>query len=97
VALASAGVAVQFVEASGMPLGVGEHAYGSIFHTLGGILVLLMAGAIVALAMVLWWAVRGLYTVRRYATVAHVARLYTAVTVMWLIGFATLYLGPYLT
>jgi cytochrome c oxidase subunit I+III len=80
-----------------MTFGVGNHSYGSIFHTVSGFLLLVTGGAIVTLAMVLWWTFRGLYTTRRYATVNNVARLYTSVAVMWVVGFATLYLGPYLT
>jgi cytochrome c oxidase subunit I+III len=96
-AFAVAGTIVQFIDATGMTFGVGAHAYGSIFHTLSGFLLLLTGGAVATLAMVLWWTIRGLYTVRRYATVRNVARVYTSVAVMWVIGFATLYLGPYLT
>ncbi|MDQ4029051.1 MAG: cytochrome c oxidase subunit 3, partial [Actinomycetota bacterium] len=95
--LACAGVVVQYIDAAGMGFGVGTHAYGSIFHTLTGFLVVLAGGAIIALSMVLWWTLRGQYTVRRYATVRNVVRLYTAVAVMWVVGFATLYMGPYLT
>jgi cytochrome c oxidase subunit I+III len=95
--LTVAATIVQVIDVAGMGFGVGTHAYGSIFHTLSGFLVLLMAGVIVTLAMVLWWTLRGLYTVRRYATVANVYRLHTAAAGMWVIGFATLYLGPYLT
>lgn len=95
--LAGTGAIVQFIEFAGMGFGVGGHAYGSMFHTLSGFLLLAAGGAIVSLAMVLWWTIRGLYTVRRFATVTNVVRLYTAVTVMWVIGFATLYVGPYLT
>jgi len=95
--LACAGVVVQYIDAAGMGFGVGTHAYGSIFHTLTGFLVVLAGGAIIALSMVLWWTLRGQYTVRRYATVRNVVRMYTAVAVMWVVGFTTLYMGPYLT
>jgi cytochrome c oxidase subunit I+III len=44
----------------------------------------------------LFWALRGLYTARRHAAVANVVRFYTAMVAVWVIGFATIYLGPYL-
>jgi cytochrome c oxidase subunit I+III len=39
----------------------------------------------------------GRYTARRHASVANIARFWAAMVVIWLAGFATLYLGPMLT
>ena len=47
--------------------------------------------------MALYWAVRGIYTSRRYAYVANVVTFWTGASVVWIAGFATLYLAPYLT
>ena len=80
-----------------MDFGATAHAYGSIFHTLAGFIGVITVGGIVMLAMALYWAVRGQYTQRRHATVANVARFWTAAVVIWVAGFGTLYLGPYLT
>jgi cytochrome c oxidase subunit I+III len=47
--------------------------------------------------MTAFWAIQGLYSARRHAPVANITRAWTAAVVVWVIGFATLYLGPYLT
>jgi cytochrome c oxidase subunit I+III len=54
-------------------------------------------GAMIAVAMMLFWAIRGLYTVRRHAAIANVARFWALMVVVWVVGFGTLYLGPHLT
>jgi cytochrome c oxidase subunit I+III len=95
--LAGAGAVVQAVDVSRMAIGPGAHAYGSIFAALTGFAYLVVVGAMIMLAMILYWAVRGLYTVRRHAAVANVTRLHTAAVAMWVIAFGTLYLGPLLT
>jgi cytochrome c oxidase subunit I+III len=73
------------------------HAYGSIFYTLTGFVFLTAIGAMIMVTMSLYWAIRGQYTVRRHANVANVARFWAAMVVMWVVGFAVLYLGPHLT
>ena len=95
--LAIAGLAIQYRELTTMDFGATAHAYGSIFHTLAGFIGVITVGGIAMLAMALYWAVRGHYTQRRHATVANVARFWTAAVVIWIAGFGTLYLGPYLT
>jgi len=55
------------------------------------------SGGLITVGLTLYWALRGQYTARRHANVANVARLWAAVVVMWVVGFGTLYLGPYLT
>ena len=60
----------------------------------------ILSGVIIALivvALTLYWAVRGQYTARRHANVANVARFWAAMVVIWVVGFATMYLGPHLT
>ena len=74
-----------------------ENAYASIFHTPAGFVVLAAVAAMIMVLSALYWAVRGQYTVRRHATVANIARFWAAMVVMWVVGFATIYLGPYLT
>ena len=95
--LALAGVVLQFRELTTMAFGATTHAYGSIFHTLAGFVGVITVGGMAMLAMATYWAVRGQYTVRRHATVANIARFWTAAVVIWVAGFGTLYLGPYLT
>ena len=48
-------------------------------------------------ALTLYWAFKEQYTIRRHVPVLNVARFWTATVVIWLVGFATLYLTPDLT
>jgi cytochrome c oxidase subunit I+III len=95
--LAAAGAVVQGRDISGMAIGPGTHAYGSVFATLTGFAYVVLVGALIMLAMILFWALRGQYNVRRHANIANVRMLHTAAVIMWLITFGTLYLGPLLT
>ncbi|CCG03916.1 cbb3-type cytochrome c oxidase subunit I [Blastococcus saxobsidens] len=95
--LAGSGVVVQVVDLVRLDVGWTAHAYGSIFYTLAGFVVVVAMAALIMLAMVVFWASRGTYTYRRYAPIANVARLWMAMAVVWVLGFATLYLGPALT
>ncbi len=99
VALLLAGVAavVQWVDISGLDYHGTTHAYGSIFFTLAGFVSAVALGAVIALAMTLYWALRGLYTHQRHAPIANVARFWAAMVAIWVVGFGTLYLGPLLT
>ncbi|MDP9021819.1 MAG: cbb3-type cytochrome c oxidase subunit I, partial [Actinomycetota bacterium] len=93
--LSAAGV--QLWDVSQVGFGLGDHAYGSIFHTLNGFLVTVFAAATIMVGSVAFWATRGMYNRRRYAPVTNVARAWTAMVVVWLAGYGTLYLGPHLT
>jgi len=95
--LAAGGMVVQWWDIVGLTFGGTDHAYGSIFFTLVGFVSVVAAGAMIMLAMIVFWAVRGEYTDRRHAAIANVARFWTAMVVVWLIGYGVLYLGPRLT
>jgi len=95
--LAAGGAVVQWLDIARLGLHGTTHAYGSIFFTLAGFISTVAAGAMIMLALTLYWAIRGLYTARRHATIANVARFWTAMVVVWVVGFGTLYLGPHLT
>ena len=95
--LAASAAAVQILDISNLGFGGTAHAYGSIFYTLSGFIAVVTAGAMIMVAMTLVWAVRGLYTGRRHAAVTNVVRFFDAMVVIWVVGFGTLYLGPYLT
>ncbi len=96
-ALAGAGVVVQATQLAGTPFGTTDHAYGAIFHTLGSFVVGVALVAMLMVGSTVFWAIRGLYTSRRHAAVANVARFWTAMIVIWVVGIATLTLGPRLT
>jgi cytochrome c oxidase subunit I+III len=95
--LALAGAAVQRSDVAQLGFGIGDHAYGSIVLTLSGFITVVFVAAVVMGGTVLFWALRGAYDVRRYAAVANVSRLWTAMVLIWVIGFGTLALGPHLT
>jgi cytochrome c oxidase subunit I+III len=93
----SAAIVVQTVDLVRLDFGWTAHAYGSIFYTLSGFVLLVAVGVTIMSVMVLYWALRGLYTSRRHAAVANVARFWTAAQVIWIAGFGTVYFGPHLT
>jgi cytochrome c oxidase subunit I+III len=95
--LAAGGTVVQGLGIAQLGLHGTTHAYGSIFFTLTGFAYTVALGALIMLALTLSWAIRGVYTPRRHAAVTNVARFWTAMVVVWVVGFATLYLGPHLT
>ncbi|MEX0658183.1 MAG: cbb3-type cytochrome c oxidase subunit I [Egibacteraceae bacterium] len=96
-AMAAGGVAVQWVDIAQTGVVARAHAYGSIFFTISGFLAVVAGGAMIMLAMVVFWAVRGLYTSRRHASIANVVRFWSAMVIMWLAGFGTLYVAPHVT
>jgi cytochrome c oxidase subunit I+III len=96
-ALAGGGVVVQLLDLARLGFGWTNHAYGSIFFLLAGFVAMVAAAALIVVALTLYWAVRGQYTARRHANVANIARFWAAMVVIWVVGFATLYLGPQLT
>jgi cytochrome c oxidase subunit I+III len=95
--LAGVGVVIQIQDLVAMDFGWTQHAYGSIFFLLAGFVLVVTVGTIVMGAMTLYWALKGLYTSRRYSTIANITRFWTAMAAMWVIGFGTLYVGPHLT
>jgi cytochrome c oxidase subunit I+III len=96
-ALAGGGAVVQLLDIAGLGFGWNDHAYGSIFFLLAGFVGGVAVAALIVMALTLYWAISGYYTVRRHANVANIARFWAAMVVIWVVGFATLYLGPRLT
>jgi cytochrome c oxidase subunit I+III len=95
--VSAAATVVQIVDLVGLDFGWTQHAYGSIFFTLGGFVIVVSAGTMIMAAMVLYRAHHRLYTTRRHAAVTNVANFWMASEVIWIVGFATLYLAPRLT
>ena len=96
-ALAGGGAVVQLLDIAGLGFGWTDHAYGSIFFLLAGFVVMVAVAALIVVALTLYWAIGGHYTARRHANVTNIARFWAAMVVIWVVGFATLYLGPQLT
>ncbi|MBY5164373.1 cbb3-type cytochrome c oxidase subunit I [Salsipaludibacter albus] len=97
IGLAIGAIVVQAADLLGSGPSGTATAYGSIVTTLTGFLVTVLAAAVVMLLLVLFWAIRGLYTERRHAPIANVVRFHVAAAVIWVLGVVTLYGGPYLT
>jgi cytochrome c oxidase subunit I+III len=95
--LAGAGFVVQALDLAGIEFGGTETAFGSIFFTLAGFAITVLGGALIMGVLLLFWSVRGQYTSRRHANVANIVRFWTAATVVWVIAYGTIYLGPKLT
>ena len=72
------------------------NAYASIFYTLGGFLIALLACGVGMCLLVSLWAWRDEYTRRRCVAVGNLVWYWYALLAGWLVGFGTLYLGPLL-
>jgi cytochrome c oxidase subunit I+III len=96
-ALAGGGAVVQVLDLARLDFGWTDHAYGSIYFLLAGFVVMVAAAALIVVGLTLYWAIGGQYTARRHANVANITRFWAAMVVIWVVGFATLYLGPHLT
>jgi cytochrome c oxidase subunit I+III len=73
------------------------NAYASIYYTLGGFLIALLAAGVVMGLLVLFWAWRGQYSRRHHIAVGNLLWYWYALVAGWLVGFGTLYLAPLLT
>ncbi|MGI8517251.1 MAG: cytochrome c oxidase subunit I [Acidimicrobiia bacterium] len=93
----SLGMAGLILELGRLPFDSKLHAYGSIFYTLAGFVAVVGFAALVMGALTLYWTIRGEYSARRHVPVLNVTRFFTAAAVIWVIGFAVLYLTPRLT
>ncbi|NND73641.1 MAG: cytochrome c oxidase subunit I [Ilumatobacter sp.] len=96
-ACAVAAVALLAVDLASADFGPGDHAYGSIFHTLGAFTIVLASVAVVMSVSTLVYAVRGHYSARRFSPVDNVARFWAATGVIAAISITVLYGAPYLT
>jgi cytochrome c oxidase subunit I+III len=74
-----------------------DHAYGSIFHTLGGFLVGITFVSVVMGVVMLTDALRGRFSQRRYSWVDNLTRFWIGTSTMALIGLVVLYGTPWLT
>ncbi len=88
---------VQVLDLQGLGFGATEHAYGSIFYTLGGFALAVMSGGLIFGGLAAYWSVRPGFTARRHTPVTNLARYWAALVVIWIGGFGTLYVGPWVT
>ncbi len=94
--LTGAGVLQSYALGS-LPFDSKTHAYGSIFYTVGGFVLVVAGAAVVMGLLTISWTWRGEYTARRHAPVENVVRFWLATVVVSAVGFGVLYLTPYLT
>ncbi|MEO2109195.1 MAG: cytochrome c oxidase subunit I [Actinomycetota bacterium] len=86
-----------FLHINGLEFDSKTHAYGSIYHTLAGFLLLMVVIGAVMTTMMAVWAVQGHFTNHRHVPVTNTATWWAAISVIWVIGAATLGLGPVVT
>ncbi len=79
------------------PFAASDHAYGSIFHTLGGFVVVVTFISFVMGVVTLVDALRGRFSARRFSWVDNVSRFWVATAVFAAIGLAVLYGTPWMT
>jgi cytochrome c oxidase subunit I+III len=94
--LGAAALALSVYEFSQFGFEWSIHAYASIFYTLGGFLIALLASGVGMSLLVGFWAWRDEYTRRRCVAVGNLVWYWYALLAGWVVGFGTLYLGPLL-
>jgi cytochrome c oxidase subunit I+III len=97
VVLAMAAIVIQSRALLDSELGWTEHAYMSITALIGGFVAAALVAACVMAALVLYWSTRGHYSARRHTVPANVSLFWLGMCAVWLIGSATILLGPRLT
>ena len=97
IALSSVAAVLQVFDFVRLTFSATGHAYGSIFYTLGGFVIAMVAIGTVINAVVAYQAWRNRFSARRHAPIVNAARFATAAAVTWAIGMTVLYLTPRLT
>ena len=96
-ALTAAGGLIQVADLRTLDFSAQDHAYGSIVYVVAGAMVALALVGCVIDGVVLSAAVRGHFTPRRHAAIINAHRYAMVLAGLWAIGAATLYLTPRLT
>jgi cytochrome c oxidase subunit I+III len=94
--LSLAYLVLQGVEFARLDFGLGEHAYGSIFYVLAGVVAGHVLVALVMSGVVQLRSWLGHFTAQRYAAVQHVALHFYFNAAAAAVAFVTLYFAPYL-
>ena len=79
------------------PFASSDHSYASIFHTLGGYVVVVTFIALVMSISTFVYAVRGHYSARRFSPVDNITRFWMATGVIAVVSIVVLYGAPVLT
>jgi cytochrome c oxidase subunit I+III len=88
---------IQIFDFTRLGFGVNFHAYGSLFHILGGFAFIVLGSALIMNLALQYWAARGEHTREDHIGIENVALFWYAAVITWLLIFATLYGVPYLT
>lgn len=78
-----------------LPFDHSSHAYGSLFYTFGGFLLVITSGGLVLNAFTQWWAWQGRYSARAHPAIEVSTLYWHATVVFWLIAAAVMYGTPY--
>ena len=71
------------------------HAYGSIFYTMAGYLLLLTLTGLIMNGLIQFWTWRGRYSAREHIAVESATRYWLAMIVFWIAIGITLFIAPY--
>ncbi len=93
----AAAVALLVTDLVQADFGAADHAYGSIFHTLGGFAIVVTCCALVMSAATFVYGARGEYSAHRFSPIDNVARFWVATGAIAALTIAVLYGSPYLT
>ena len=93
--LAGGGVLVRDLATT--PFASSDHSYASIFHTLGGYVVVVTFIALVMSISTFVYAIRGHYSARRFSPVDNITRFWIATGVIAVVSIVVLYGAPVLT
>jgi len=97
IVMGTAFVAVQALEWSNKPFGMGSNAYGSAYFSLTGLHMAHVAAGLIALTVILVWSLLGRFSPERHEHVSLAALYWHFVDVVWLTVFTTVYLVPRFT
>jgi heme/copper-type cytochrome/quinol oxidase subunit 3 len=92
-ALALTGLVLYYIR---LPFDWTTNAYGSIFFTLGGYALVVLACGLAISLFTQFWAWRGRYTAREHLAVYNLLWYWTGAVGVWLVTFGVLFVLPYL-
>ena len=95
--LGAIGAGIQIFDLGRLNYSWTANGYSSIFYTLSGFVIAVALAALIMGALTLFWSTRGYFDARRHTFVLNVTTYWTAASLIWVVGFATLYLGARLT
>lgn len=93
----AAAATLLYLSMTRLPFDHMQHAYGSIFYALAGLLLVLTVGGLGQTLFTLVWAFRGRYSGREHVAIEVGQDMWAALAAFWVVTTAILYGAPYLT